>query len=777
MQKINYSNEIFCFDIETTSINGVVSHYLSNFSSVYFFAFNLSAEQILERISKPHFCRTEKDINNFLEHLSKKAELKNEYTLIFVHNLAYEFDFLIKNIPFVYNNFKNENTLFLKTRIPVFFRVGNIEFRCSYKLLNKSLKTLGEQLGFPKLEIEYKKQYFSFSELPDSEYKYNARDTKLTLLAILSECKNWKFINSVKDIPLTATGLTRKNNKFISTTKELKKWSRWCNYQFSLSKEDIDFLENVYTGAYTHANPKFALHPICEKCCSIDIISSYPDSMLHRKYPHFFHVSKSKHNTAYLKKLFSENLSADLINNFQHPFKNAFLCTVTLKNVHVKHLRNGNLILPISFNKCIEVGKIRVDNGRIMDADFLTISCNEVDLYIFKMFYDFEISDCQKLWFTRYYSELPKFIIKSVKTYLHEKSTLKYINKKIEKNEMVNFDDFSHNNENFQIFDDEQIKSLLGLPNGEIEKTISTLYLTSKNKINAQYGINVQKLIANDIYYNLDEDEFSQERQNHIETKVLYRDFIVGIYITSYSRLNLFTFGKMLVEKTDAVLIYSDTDSWKCCGDLEKVSCETQKYNKTISTINHNENDYNVGCFDYESEFDYFCTLGCKKYIYSDGKKIFSTIAGVSKSRVSEAYSEFFKKLDFDFQTFCEIAFSPCTVLSYSITGKLLTKYQNDDFKMNVIDENGNGGEIHGKNMVDLIESDFLLMDITKPNISAYIENCARLQNRTFEFLPVILYKNNTGVHYKMVDDWAKMVKMYHSKNLNMENQLESLEV
>ena len=113
------------------------------------------------------------------------------------------------------------------------------------------------------------------------------------------------------------------------------------------------------------------------------------------------------------------------------------------------------------------------------------------------------------------------------------------------------------------------------------EKTISTLYLTSKNKINAQYGINAQKLLANDIYYNLDEDQFLQERQNHIETKVLYRDFIARIYVTTCSRLNLFRFGKLLVEKTDTVLLYSDTDSWKFCGDLENVSCETQKYNKT----------------------------------------------------------------------------------------------------------------------------------------------------------------------------------------------------
>lgn len=217
--KKKYSNRLYAFDIETTTTpNGVVAHYLSNFINVDFQFFKTDKSTILKHVSEPYFCRTAEDINNYLINLNNKALKDDEIYIIYVHHLAYEFDFLIKNITFVRDNFTNENSLFLKPRIPLFIRLQNIEFRCSYRLLNQSISNVGQNLGYNKLEIDYTKQYFEFSELPDVEYEYNLRDTEITLLGVLKECSNWEYIKTVNDIPLTATSFSRKNNDFINSS-------------------------------------------------------------------------------------------------------------------------------------------------------------------------------------------------------------------------------------------------------------------------------------------------------------------------------------------------------------------------------------------------------------------------------------------------------------------------------------------------------------------------------------------------------------------------------
>ena len=128
-----------------------------------------------------------------------------------------------------------------------------------------------------------------------------------------------------------------------------------------------------------------------------------------------------------------------------------------------------------------------------------------------------------------------------------------------------------------------------------------------------------RKIDINDFYIN--------ELDDGVKAKVLYRDFTNGLYITAYSRLNLFCYALYLIYRTDARLIYSDTDSWKVYGDIHNAVRVNEEYNHFIEGIVHNSEDYNIGYFDYEELYAYFATLGCKKYITSDGEKIKCTIA------------------------------------------------------------------------------------------------------------------------------------------------------
>ena len=762
MSKIKYNNLIYSFDIETTTITDSNPHitdvYLSNFTSMDF---------TTGEINKPLFLRSWNEINDFLYFLNNKAK-DDEKTLIFVHNLGYEFDGLIKNCEFVKKNFNNKNSLFVKSRIPLFIRLDNIEFRCSYRLLNNSIKTIGLNLGYEKLEIDYNKRYFSFSDLPAEEYEYNARDTEIVLRAIYNEKNQWDWLNDINDLPLTFTGFSRKNNQEINSIEDRKLFLKNTMYQKKFKKENIEFLERVYQGGYTHANAFFINKPL-KNIHSFDLSSSYPASMLLRKYPKFFKKArlKDEYLTEYFKRIIKLNKE---INSYSRPFKIAFLSKLKIENVKAKKFEK-NLILPISYSKVDEPENVKIDNGRIFEAGSIIIYVNEIDFFLIQQFYDFEIKEVYNLYLTRDYEFLPHYIRNSVEKYLDEKSTLKKIKKKVDNQEELSISDFFNENVGNFIFSKDKIINILKIKGDEFKRNIGTLYQKSKEKLNSQYGINCQKLIPVDVSYNPIIDEFQLTQKDYIEEKVLYRDFVYGIYITSYSRLSLFQVAIELLKKKNINLIYSDTDSWKIQGNLDVINDVIDRYNKYVIDNSESNRYYKIGTFDYEGTYNYFSTLGCKKYINADKKKVYVTIAGINKHTTSENLSILYKDLNYDFSLFCKIAFSINTIYDYSITGKLLTKYyDNNYFKIVVKDENGKSGLINGYSMLELVESDYVLMNSHKISNKIYINHCEKLQNRKFDFENVLIYKNCDEIQFKYLTiEEVKKLKLYEEINHEFE--------
>lgn len=776
-----YNNLIYAFDIETTTTpDGVVVHYLSNFMSADFRLFRSGKDNIIRNLGAPVFCRTAGEIDRFFRALNN-ADIEGK-TLIFIHNLAYEFDFLIKNVDFVKENFKNENALFLKPRIPLFVKLGNLELRCSYRLLNQSLEKIGDNLGYEKLSIDYSKQYFPFSDLPDIEYEYNRRDTEITLLSIMMECDKWDFVKSVDDIPLTATSFSRKNNDYINKSTTTKEWSRHCNYQKYFTREYIEFIERVYSGGYTHANA-FFVGKALRNITSVDITSSYPHSMLHRNYPNFFREFIGTYRTGYLKKISDLNRRPwrEVLHDYRKPFKRAFLAEVDIADVRAKILKGRNLILPLSMSKCDNIQNAKSDNGRVFSADSLTIFTNEVDFYILGLFYNFRIVNCRRLYITSTYKPLERYVTDSVRQYLHEKSTIKSILKKVDDGEDVTADDFFNDNKGDYIFSDDRINAILA--SDDFERIITDNYRVSKNRLNAQYGINVQRLIPNTYNYELKSDEYIRIQEEKIQARILKRDFTKGLYITAYSRLTLFLYALYLIDGCRCSLVYSDTDSWKIRGRYSDIVRVTDKYNAELEDVLHNSDDYGVGAFDVEALYNGFSTLGCKKYIVektnkkTGEKEIQITIAGVNKYKGSQAYTEMYQRLGRNFRSLVDYAFTPCTILDNSIIEKKCIKYHNEHFARLVTDENGKQGNIFGTNMCELCDADYILMNIEKPCVREYVDYFTTLQGESPIYTPTVFYRRADGtVDIKNVSDWKKALKLYDTIDLEKIDMIDFIE-
>ena len=120
---------------------------------------------------------------------------------------------------------------------------------------------------------------------------------------------------------------------------------------------------------------------------------------------------------------------------------------------------------------------------------------------------------------------------------------------------------------------------------------------------------------------------------------------------------------------------------------------------------------------------------------------------------------------------FCKIAFSINTIYDYSITGKLLTKYyDNNSFKIVVKDENDKSGLINGYSMLELVESDYVLMNSQKISNKIYINHCEKLQNRKFDFENVLIYKNGDEIQFKYLTvEEVKKLKLYEEINHEFE--------
>ena len=321
------------------------------------------------------------------------------------------------------------------------------------------------------------------------------------------------------------------------------------------------------------------------------------------------------------------------------------------------------------------------------------------------------------------------------------------------------------------IYSEETIESILNLSDDDKKRVLNDNLRVSKNRLNSMYGINVQKLIQPDIKYNIDDDIFTTDEGENVNARILMRDFTKGLYITSYSRLNLFCFGLYLIDNTNTTLIYSDTDSWKCYGDINNTIKANERYNELVESIVNNSLDYNVGYFEFEGIYKHFATLGCKKYIVADGDKIIVTIAGVNKYATSAAYTELYKSLLYDFKLLCKIAFKPNTILSYTITFKKVAKYDNTRYNTIVTDENGKRGKISGVNIVELCDSDYILMDYYKASITEYINFVENLQHNYNEITPTIIYRDTDGrVKWKYLTEWNKDILIYETKNVLMEN-------
>lgn len=219
-------------------------------------------------------------LNNVREilHLSNATRI-----IVYVHNLAYEFQFMRKH-------FQWDSVFLLEERKPVKALTNGIEFRCSLKLSGgKSLAQIGKELihhdNRKKVgDLDYEKIRSPLTPMTDEELGYCESDIRV-LVDYISE--KIEQDGNITKIPLTNTGYVRNYCRKQCYTR----WKKYRQLMDILTMTSDEFIElrDAFMGGHVHANAHY-VGKVIPNVGSYDINSSYPAVMVFEKFP----MSKAK---------------------------------------------------------------------------------------------------------------------------------------------------------------------------------------------------------------------------------------------------------------------------------------------------------------------------------------------------------------------------------------------------------------------------------------------------------------------------------------------------
>lgn len=184
---------------------------------------------------------------------------KRTRLIIYVHNLAYEFQFMRKWFGW-------DKVFAVDTRRPVYaITTTGIEFRCSYILSGYSLAKIGKDLQTFQIRkltgsLDYKKIRHSETPLTDEEKAYCVNDVKVVMAYIAERIEQ---DGGLIHIPLTKTGYVRnycRNACFYEPGVPRNQSFKRVRYmelmkRLTLTADEYKQLKRAFQGGFTHANP------------------------------------------------------------------------------------------------------------------------------------------------------------------------------------------------------------------------------------------------------------------------------------------------------------------------------------------------------------------------------------------------------------------------------------------------------------------------------------------------------------------------------------------
>lgn len=569
------------FDIETSTVWTNPDHTLYDVHSfMYVWHFQIEEYTVKGRTWEEFFSWLG-ILKTAIEKIRAENNLSvNPLLVIWVHNLAYEWQWLSGLYPFT-----NDEVFFRDVRKPIYCRMyDTFELRCSYIQTNMSLSALCKQTGVKQKlsgqKYDYDKIRFPWTELSAFEEEYCTVDVESLVKAMKYRVSRGG--DSLQTVPLTSTGYVRRE------CKEALKDNFLDLRELKPTEREYRLLRKAFRGGNTHAN-RYYVNKIVENVYSYDISSSYPTQQLTQMFPiKPFRWLQIEQRTAKkrIERVFTFiGLGYAVVGTYQ------------FKNLRLKNHREP--IPYISLSKCQAMGNddfdLILDNGRILEAGYVEISLTEIDLEIVLDQYTFDECDILECMVAQK-DYLPAAYRNVIQNYYNKKTALK----------------------------------------GDDSEDGKYIYMKSKNMLNAVYGMSATDPVHQDIYYN-DGDYKVSSYENFTQDELLKLlknasfPYQWGVYTTALARKQLQTAIKLCGDN----IVYCDTDSVKTVGNIDISILNSKLMQKAIQNKAYaddmNGKRHYIGLFEFDGHYDEFITQGAKRYAYMTDGHMGITVAGVSK--------------------------------------------------------------------------------------------------------------------------------------------------
>lgn len=625
-------NNIYTFDIETTSyikLNGIQydANSYENFtekekdqaefySIMYIWIFGIN--------DKVYYGRTWDDLREFLTLIDKNVPEKK---ILFIHNLAFEFQFLRSQFDFK-DVFARTTRKVMKCKFVDF----NFELHCTLFMTNLSLERLAKtyKLGSQKLvgNLDY-----NIIRTPDSKLTKKEMDYCENDCLVLYEYINIELLTylRVDKIPTTSTGKVRRELQGL-VYKDIG-YRRKTRKAINVDPHVYNLLISAFQGGYTHANWIYA-DEVLKNVDSYDFTSSYPYVMTCYKYPMSEFIKDDIKSVDDMYRLY------------------AYLLVVKFTNLECKYYNNF-----ISSSKCINIKGAKYDNGRLISAKEIEMVLTDIDFKFILDTYNCEYEIIES--YSAIYGYLPHLLINFILEKYVKKTELKNVEgMEVEyQREKAMFNSIYGMSVTNTIRDDVIYDNKLGWQEKELSNEEILEKLENEKKkgfLSFSWGVFVTSHARANLLYNLIKLDQYNVYADTDSLKLLegYDKNVIDTYNKDVKNRIKFVSDmlKIPLEKYQPMDIKGDRHL------LGVFECETKKGNKFT--------------------YDEFITQGAKKYATKTGNEIKITVAGVPKEKGAKALKDLkdFRD-DFEFKS--------------SITNKQTLIYIDEQEENTVVDYSG----------------------------------------------------------------------------------------
>lgn len=575
-EPVKYYNVVASFDIETTKLpnenwNRKQAEAYRYFNYTFCWQFMINDVWIMGR-----------EAEEFFDMLDRAEEKLDGCLIIWIHNAAYE----VNNLADFFFDSHLKDAFFRNKSTPLFIRWGRYEFRCTAQLTHKSLAMLGDDIGIAKLkeDFDYSRIISPKDELSAADYNYCYRDVKILndwLTREVNEyCKGIRKTPCPVWLPYTQTGYVRKDMREAFSDTES---GYYILKHTAITQEEYEDIRPGFFGGYVHANYRIVGEVITDPFLHVDICSAYPWAMVSGEF--MWKLSPAA------------DLSPELfLKNLRRPH---YGMIVDIDMVDVQLRRNHVPYIPyIEGNSKVIGSGVVEENGKVVVADFIRITCCDIDMRLIFANYKIKAIKINKL-YCGTKKPLPYAVVDTVLKYYQKKTELKGLHS----------------------------------PDGSIEYE----YQLNKQKQNSCYGMAAQALCTELFEVDPEQLEAVPQGEQYNEAKVLPYQW--ALQITAMVREVTYGFITWLTQHPEDgnIAYYSDTDS-VFCKDTPSARKYIEDYNKKIieqqerlslkyfNVIPKNKKGEPkpLGVLTMEEDCEdamEFCTIGAKRYYirHSDG--------------------------------------------------------------------------------------------------------------------------------------------------------------